>query len=194
MNLSSRDRVLPLMNTNLLDIKFGRIGARLKITDRPTRRTSGVISLNVQTHRKGEFFESDRQPGAEAEIAVLDVQPCDRHLLLLAREGKDKSKFLCGHDSPAYVLLAEVEDRVVGSIIGAFDGWRGNIYRLAVHLDCRRQGIARALVAEVEKSLAGQKAKRITALVEKDQPRGMSLWEAVGYRVDERIVRRVRTL
>ena len=49
-------------------------------------------------------------------------------------------------------------------------------------------------MAEVEERLAGQGAKRITALVEKDQPGAMSFWEAVGYRVDERIVRRVRTL
>ena len=97
-------------------------------------------------------------------------------------------------ESPAHVLVAEADDRVVGSIIGAFDGWRGNIYRLAVHPECRRQGIARALVAEVEKRLIRQGAKRITALVEKDQPRAMSFWEAVGYRVDERIVRRVHTL
>jgi hypothetical protein len=43
------------MNTNLLDMKFARIGARLKITDRPTRRTSGVISLDVQTDRRHWF-------------------------------------------------------------------------------------------------------------------------------------------
>lgn len=30
-------------------------------------------------------------------------------------------------DSPAHVLVAEVEGQVVGSIIGTFDGWRGNI-------------------------------------------------------------------
>jgi hypothetical protein len=30
--------------------------------------------------------------------------------------------------------------------------------------------------------------------VEKDHPLAMNFWEAVGYRVDERIVRRVRNL
>jgi ribosomal protein S18 acetylase RimI-like enzyme len=90
--------------------------------------------------------------------------------------------------------VAEAEEQIIGSIIGTFDGWRGNIYRLAVHPDCRRRGVARALVAEVERGLAQQGAKRITALVEKDYPLPMAFWEAVGYRVDERIVRRVRNL
>src|SRR5262245_32004316 len=97
-------------------------------------------------------------------------------------------------ESPAHVLVAEVDGQVIGSIIGVFDGWRGNIYRLAVHPDFRRHGVARALVAEVERKLAEQGAKRITALVEKDHPWAMSFWEAVGYPVDERIVRRVRNL
>src|SRR5437763_1432692 len=92
-------------------------------------------------------------------------------------------------DSPAHVLVAEVGGRVIGSGIGTFDGWRGNIYRLAVHPKHRRQGVARALVAEVEKRLTRQGAKRITALVEKEHPWAMNFWEAVGYRVDERIVR-----
>jgi hypothetical protein len=64
------------MDTAMLDIKFARIGARLKVADRPTRRNrrAGVISLNVQADRKGEFFEIVRQPEVEDEFVVLDVQ------------------------------------------------------------------------------------------------------------------------
>jgi hypothetical protein len=106
------------MNTILLDSKFARIGARLKVADRPSRRrrTSGVISLDVQSDRKGEFFEIVQPPGTETEIAVLDVQPADRHLLLLVREGKDKSKFLCGHDERHWFVAGIPESSPVGTV------------------------------------------------------------------------------
>jgi hypothetical protein len=106
------------MNANLLDAKFARIGARLKVADRASRRsrTPGVISLDVQADRKGEYFEIIRQPGAEAQIAVLDVQPADRHLLLLVREGKDKSKFLCGHDERHWFVAGIPETAPVGTV------------------------------------------------------------------------------
>jgi hypothetical protein len=106
------------MDTNLLDSKFARIGARLKVADRPSRRsrTPGVLSLDVQADRKGEFFEIVRQPGAEVELAVLDVQPADRHLLLLVREGKDKSKFLCGHDERHWFVAGIPESAPVGTV------------------------------------------------------------------------------
>jgi ribosomal protein S18 acetylase RimI-like enzyme len=97
-------------------------------------------------------------------------------------------------DSPAIVLVAEAEGRLIGSIIGSFDGWRGNIYRLAVHPDFRHQGIARALVAEIEQRLAKQGAKRMIAPVERDHPWAMSFWRAVNYEVLPNLVRFVRDL
>ena len=52
--------------------------------------------------------------------------------------------------STSVLLVAEEGGRIVGTVIGGFDGWRGNIYRLAVHPQYRRQGLARRLVSDLE--------------------------------------------
>lgn len=92
------------------------------------------------------------------------------------------------------LLLAELDGALAGSIIGTFDGWRGNMYRLAVHPQFRRRGIARALVQQVERWLTERGARRITALVEKEHPWAVGFWEAAGYKLDQRMVRYFRNL
>jgi ribosomal protein S18 acetylase RimI-like enzyme len=92
----------------------------------------------------------------------------------------------------AAVILSISEGRIVGSIIATFDGWRGNVYRLAVHPDFRRRGVARALLAEAEKMFKEWGVKRIGAMVVKEHPWAMGFWKASGYTLDERLVRFVR--
>ena len=41
---------------------------------------------------------------------------------------------------PGALLVAVADDRVVGTLIAAWDGWRGDMYRLAVHPDHRGGG------------------------------------------------------
>jgi ribosomal protein S18 acetylase RimI-like enzyme len=92
------------------------------------------------------------------------------------------------------LLVAEVEGRVVGTIIAGWDGWRGNLYRLAVLPTERRRGIALRLVAEAERRLAGKRARRLSALVMSEHDPAVALWRAAGYRHDARVGRFVRTL
>jgi ribosomal protein S18 acetylase RimI-like enzyme len=99
----------------------------------------------------------------------------------------------------AIVLVAtDARGRIVGSVIGGWDGWRGNIYRLAVAPEVRRQKIAAALVHEVSDRLAREKgARRITALVEKGHPHAVGFWDSMmseGYLFDPRLVRYVKTV
>ena len=66
------------------------------------------------------------------------------------------------------LLVAIIDGQIVGSVIGGWDGWRGNIYRLAVTPEYRRRGIARRLVAEISSALIGKGAARLSALVERE--------------------------
>jgi len=100
-------------------------------------------------------------------------------------------------EAAAVLLVAESDGRLVGTVIGGWDGWRGNIYRLAVLPAYRRRGIARALVGEAERRLHGIGARRISALVESDHPWATDFWDSLGasgYRHDERMRRYVKTL
>lgn len=91
------------------------------------------------------------------------------------------------------LLVACDGERVVGTVIAGFDGWRGNMYRLAVDPDLRRRGIALALVAEAERRLEAQGCRRITALVVASEDHATSFWTEAGYGFDERIARYVKT-
>ena len=97
-------------------------------------------------------------------------------------------------ESTAFVLVAEADQRIIASLIATFDGWRGNMYRIAVHPDYRRCGIGRALVEEGEKCLAKQGVKRITALVEEKYPWATAFWSSVGYEIEPGILRFFRNL
>lgn len=97
-------------------------------------------------------------------------------------------------DSPAALLIAELDGEIVGALIAAWDGWRGNMYRLAVREDSRRQGIGLALVRAGEDYLRRCGARRITALVAFEDETASSFWERAGYPRDQEIGRRVRNI
>ena len=100
---------------------------------------------------------------------------------------------LIDHDERA-VIVADAPEGIVGTLIAGFDGWRASMYRLVVHPSVRRQGLARALVAEAERRLAGRGARRVNALVVLNHPQAVGFWAAAGYEQDERMGRFVRNL
>ena len=83
--------------------------------------------------------------------------------------------------APDLFLVAQAGGRLVGSIIGGWDNWRGHIYRLAVHPEFRRRGLARALTDEIERRLRARGARRIYALAATKQEMGVKFWESLPY-------------
>jgi len=92
------------------------------------------------------------------------------------------------------LLVADADGEILGALIAAWDGWRGNMYRLAVRSDHRRRGIGLALVRAGEEHLRQQGAARITALVAFEDEAAAAFWENAGYPRDREIGRRVRNL
>ncbi len=91
-------------------------------------------------------------------------------------------------------LWREGAGQVVGAVIAAWDGWRGNIYRLAVDGEHRRQGIGLQLTQAAEDYFRGCGARRVTALVAYDDEAAGSFWDVAGYPQDTDIGRWVRNI
>jgi len=96
--------------------------------------------------------------------------------------------------SPAALFVAERDGELVGTLIAAWDGWRGNLYRLAVTERHRRAGTGLALARAGEKYLRESGARRVTALVAIEDAAAGAFWDSAGYPRDPVIGRRVRNL
>jgi len=93
---------------------------------------------------------------------------------------------------PEALVLADAGGEVVASVIAAFDGWRGALYRLAVRPDMRRRGLGSALVGEAERRLRARGARRAGAIVVHGDEGATAFWEALGYQHEAEVARHVK--
>ncbi|MER6142235.1 GNAT family N-acetyltransferase [Streptomyces sparsogenes] len=82
---------------------------------------------------------------------------------------------------PESLLLAERGGELAGTVIAGFDGWRCHLYRLAVHPDHRRQGVANALLRAAEERFTALGGRRGDAMVLNDNTLAHHAWRAAGY-------------
>jgi hypothetical protein len=90
-----------------------------------SREDEPRIVLDIRRDNEGEYFEIRTAPGRHQEIVVLNVQPREKHLLLLSRQFGEqgqvlaKQKFLCGHDERHWFVAAIPENEPVSTVAGA---------------------------------------------------------------------------
>ena len=87
---------------------------------------------------------------------------------------------LIDHD-PQALLVAEVGEVLVGSVIAAWDGWRGSVYRLAVDPKERRSGLGRRLLEAADARFDELGALRSQAIVVASDHRAMIFWGSSGW-------------
>src|SRR5712691_2196928 len=118
------------MATEVLERRFAAIGARAKVI-RSARGDSPRI--DVGSDRRREFFELRLAGGDGMSVNVVEADRDDRCLLLLAREGGDKSKFLCGFDERHWFVAAIPESaQGVTGVASAKDALQPEAVREAV--------------------------------------------------------------
>lgn len=94
-------------------------------------------------------------------------------------------KKIAVQDGLFYVALDG--DMVVGTVMAGYDGHRGWIYSMAVHLDYRNKGIGTSLLCHAEEALIALGCLKINLQVLVDNQAVQSFYSERGYAVEERI-------
>ncbi len=82
---------------------------------------------------------------------------------------------------PDLFLVVEREGRIVGTVIGGYDGRRGLIYHLAVDSAERQQGTGGMLMEEVERRLRAKGCIRCYLMVAADNDNAIRFYETRGW-------------
>jgi ribosomal protein S18 acetylase RimI-like enzyme len=83
--------------------------------------------------------------------------------------------------NPSTCLVLKEQQRLVGTVMGGFDGRRGYLYHLAVHPDCRRKGYGQALLARVLDELKCLGAQKIHLFVFDDNQTAINFYRRAGW-------------
>jgi ribosomal protein S18 acetylase RimI-like enzyme len=137
---------------------------------------AGALSYSLRSFRMEDY---------DAVLALwrnagsgVSVRPSDRRAEVAKKLGRDPDLF----------LVAEREGRVVGVIMGAWDGRRGWLHHLAVDVAYRQAGIGSALIAEVEARLRAKGCLKVNLLVWADNQAARRLYARLGYQEMEGLV------
>lgn len=78
-------------------------------------------------------------------------------------------------------FIAQIDNNIIGTVLGTHDGRKGWINRLVVAPLFRKTGIAKLLVEEVERQLTARKIDIIACLIEEWNTSSMQVFQQLGY-------------
>ena len=84
-------------------------------------------------------------------------------------------------------LVGELQGRVVATVLGGYDGFRGWVYHLAVINDNRRSGIGKMMMIAIEKELRQLGCIKINVQVRSSNQEVILFYKRIGFDIEDHV-------
>ena len=152
--------------------------SRITSFNRTAEELTGYTADEAVGRLCSEVFQSDMCQTCPLKTSIDTGESGEDHEVTIITKS--------GHPLPISISTAALcaeDGRIIGAVMGTHDARKGWINRLAVHPDHRRRGVASALAARVEQSLAEDGMEIFAALIEDENETSCRLFEALGYEI-----------
>ena len=126
-------------------------------------------------------------------MKIREFQPRDiNQVISLLKESKlyhkpwdnQKNYIKKKKTDPDLMLVAEEDNKIVGFVLGQYDGWGPMIWRLAVSKAKQNKGIGTMLANQIEKRLKNKGARNIYVLATLNNKKSMEFFKKRRYYTD----------
>lgn len=135
-----------MIDAGVITKAFNELGVRAVVgpPGRTFRRRLPLpLQIDIRTDRRGEYYTLRVDPARDSELAVLDLRPSRRHLVLMFTDRDDwdpdpvVARFLCGHDERHWFVASLPDEARVTTVTQAMEALKPEI----VHEAQLRHGV-----------------------------------------------------
>ena len=87
--------------------------------------------------------------------------------------------------NPELFLVGAIDNRVIATVMGGYEGHRGWVNYLAVDPEHQRNGIGRRMMAAIEGKLLAMGCPKINLQVRTGNQSALNFYERIGYKTDD---------
>ncbi len=84
-------------------------------------------------------------------------------------------------------LVGELQNKIVATVLGGYDGFRGWVYHLAVINDNRRSGIGRKMMDAIEQILRNSGCIKINLQVRSTNQDVILFYKGIGFEIEDHV-------
>ncbi|MFW9827185.1 MAG: GNAT family N-acetyltransferase [Candidatus Thorarchaeota archaeon] len=92
------------------------------------------------------------------------------------------------HQNPNLFLIGKKDNKVIGVVMGGFDGRRGYVHHLAVHPDFQKKGYGKILIENLINKFSKMKVHKLHLFVEKYNKDVVDFYRNLGWEIRDDLI------